>query len=882
MLAMKQLRTRLDGLLRRRRLEEELVEELEYHIDRETERLLANGMDAEEARAGARRSFGNLELTRASARETWSWEGIDRLSADLRLALRSLRRAPGFTAVATLSLALGIGAATTLFSVVDAMDFRPLPYPNADRLVVFDSPTRGPGLHEAATLDTLDRWSGCAKSCDGLALVNAGGSGGMVLVSEDGREMLDVGAASPGFFSLLGVRMFAGRDFTAEDALITEPRSLVVSYEFWRSHLGGNPDAVGKTLSVARFPVDTVRAFARVIGVLPRGFHYGSRMDGWLVKNSVAPPGGHLSSGLVVGRLRFGTTLQAANSEFVAASARAAIGRPPNTAGGVAAVRPLRTYFADNKLQSALRVLIAAVLLILLVAILNVAGLFIARLNWRRHELAVRTALGASRMSLARIPMLECLSVSLLGGILGIGLASACVRAVGMRFDQDRTGLVATLDVRVLLFACAITILVGIIAGLTPAWRASRADHSATARVRSTRGLATQRVQGMLVIMQMSLGVAIIAGGGLLSKEFLRQRYVETSFDPTSLYMVNVVPRNAITFDSERSRLLALDAQERFAAVPGVISASAEGTLIALPIVVAGNAAPVPKKDWPRLLSIGPGFFHNLRLPLISGREFNETDHAGHELVAIVNELAAKQFWPGQSPLGHRLSIGDSPGSRAVVTVVGVAGGAGVNDWLILTNTATPVIYRPYDQAPTDYVRMFVRMPGDSLSVERALLAALRDVTHQPVFRGYAIASEEWSLGSILRAQRFDALAMDAFAAFVLLLVSIGVYGIVSFAMAQREHEIGVRTALGASTRHLVLQLGRHGVVLGVIGTCLGAAVAVAGSRTLRALLPVGANLDPRILAGASLVLFSIALTATLVPVWRARRVDPMLALRAE
>ena len=261
-------------------------------------------------------------------------------------------------------------------------------------------------------------------------------------------------------------------------------------------------------------------------------------------------------------------------------------------------------------------------------------------------------------------------------------------------------------------------------------------------------------------------------------------------------------------------------------------------------------------------------------------REFNESDRAGHELVAIVNEMAAKNFWPGQSPLGRRLTISDSTGSPAVVTVVGVAGGAGVNDWLVLTNPGTPVIYRPYDQAPTDYVRMFVRMPGDSMSVERALQAALKDVSHQPLF--HAFASMEWSLGSILRAQRFDALAMDAFAAFVLLLVSIGVYGIVSFAVAQREHEIGVRTALGASTRHLVFQLGRHGVVLGVIGTCLGVAVAVAGSRTLRALLPVGAGLDPRILAGASLLLFSIALTATLVPALRARRVDPMIALRAE
>ena len=617
MFALTQFRTRLVGLFRRRQVEDELIEELDYHIERETDRLVANGIDLEEARAAARRSFGNLEVTRASARETWSWEWIDHSSADLRLALRSLRRAPGFTAVATLSLALGIGAATTLFSVVDAMDFRPLPYPNADRLVVFDSPTRGPGLHEVATLDTLDRWSGCAKSCDGLALVASGWSGGLTLVRDDGREGLDVGLASPGFFSLLGVQMFAGRDFTPEDAVITEPRSIVVSYEFWRSHLGGKSDAVGQTLAVARFPIDTVRAFARVIGVLPKGFHYGSHMDGWLALNSVAAPGGRLASGLIVGRLRFGTTLQRANSEFVAASARAAIGRPPSTAGGVAAVRPLVTYFANNRLQSALRVLIAAVLLILLVAILNVAGLFIARLNWRRHELAVRTALGASRMSLARIPMLECLSVSLLGGILGIGFASACVHAVGMRFEQDQTGLVATLDVRVLLFACTITILIGIIAGLTPAWRAARSDLSATARVRSTKGRATLRVQGILVILQMSLGVAIIAGAGLLSKEFLRQRYIETSFDPASLYMMNVVPRNAITFDAERSRRLALDAQARFAAVPGVISASVEGTLIALPIVVEGNAMPIPKKAWPRLLSIGPGFFRNLRVPRI-------------------------------------------------------------------------------------------------------------------------------------------------------------------------------------------------------------------------------------------------------------------------
>jgi putative ABC transport system permease protein len=881
MFALTQLRTRLVGLFGRRRIEEELVEELEYHIERETDRLVASGMDAELARAAARRSFGNLEVTRASARETWSWEWIDRLSADLRLALRSLRRAPGFSAVATLSLALGIGAATTLFSVVDAMDFRPLPYPNADRLVVFDSPTRGPGLHEVATLDTLDRWTGCARSCDGLALVGSGG--GVILVGNDATEHLDVGSASPGFFGLLGIRMFAGRDFSVEDAHVEDPHAIVVTYEFWRSHLGGNLEAVGKTLVVARFPADTERQLVRVVGVLPPGFHYGSHEDGWMAMNAVVTRGDYASSGVVVARLRNSTTIQAANAEFVAASARAATGRPTNTKGGVAAVRPLRSYFAYPYLQSALLVLVAAVLLILLVSILNVAGLFIARMNWRRHELAVRTALGASRASLARIPMIECVSISLLGGILGIGFATASLGAVGMRFSQDRTGLVARLDLRVFFFACAVTLLVGILAGLMPAWRASRADLSATTRVRSSKGPTTQRVQGGLVIMQMALGLAIVAGAGLLSKEFLRQRYVETTFDPTDLHLVNVVPRNALRFDSSRSRMLAMEAQQRFAAIPGVISASAEGTFGLLPVLVDGQTAPLPKKDWPMLLSIGPDFLRQLRLPVISGREFNETDRAGHEPVAVVNELAAKQFWPGQSPLGRRIVIGDSTSSRAVVTVVGVAGGTGANDWLILTRAATPTIYRPYDQAPTEYVRLFVRMPGDSISVERTLLAALRDVTHQPVMRGYSIgSSEESELGSILRAQRFDAVAMDTFAAFVLLLVAIGVYGIVSFAVAQREHEIGVRTALGASTRHLVLQLGRHGAVLGMFGTCLGIAVAMAGSRTLRALLPVGASLDPRILAGASLVLFAIALTATLVPAWRARRVDPMIALRAE
>lgn len=804
---------------------------------------------------------------------------MDRLTQDVRGALRSIARNPGFSCLVLLCLALGIGLNTAIFSVVDTLLIRPLPYPDPDRIVLLFDVTQGaqgkPQQYNASSPNFL-AWKAQSTVFERLAAMEStyrnltGGE----------PERIAVAAVSEGFFDLLGATTVTGRTFLPAEDKPGGPLVAVLSHGFWQKRFGGRK--IG-------FPLVLDGKTYSVVGVLKPGFHFMREADLWipLAINEAHQPESPTTHYLfTAARLQPGVTIEKAQAEMSTIANRLAEEQPATNAQWTVDVVPLRENLV-GELRMALLVLLAGVGVLLLIACANVGNLLLIRAAGQRDEIAIRSALGADRSHIIRLILTESTVLSLIGGALGIALAAAGVRVLPQIGPQSLTPLPEVrIDLRVLAFALFVALLSGLIPALPAALRISRVN--ATERIkggahRSTEGVQGRRLQGGLVVSEIALALVLLVCAGLTIKSFRQLYETPLGFTPDHVLMVQISLPDWKYEDADQITTFWRDLLPRIQSLPGVVAA---GTTHALPVndfvlstifKVEGRIPASPDEQLSaNFRKVSPGFFRTLEIPLLEGRLFNDLDDGERPPVAIVSREMARRFWPGESAVGKRIQRGNNPWS----TVVGVVGdvydeaiGGGFGNTLYIPHAQSPKSANPTVHL---LVRTAVEPTSLAGAVRRAVLTVDRD---QPVDEITTL--EQWVATSV-SSRRFATLLLSLFAGLGVLLAVIGVYGVLSYAVGQRRHEIGVRMALGAKAKDISRMVLRQGLSLTAIGLTIGLAVALTVTRLLSSLLYGIEPTDPATFAEITVGLMAVAALASWLPARRATRVDPVRSLKQE
>jgi len=801
---------------------------------------------------------------------------VDSVIQDLRYAIRTLLKSPGFTLVAVLTLALGIGANTAIFSVVDAVLLRPLPYPASDRLVAIWGSFGADRERVTAYTDVMD-FRAQNTSFEAIG-VERGES--VNLTGRETPERLNGEFVTADVFGVLGAKAAQGRTFTAEETTPGSGREVaVLSYDAWKTRFGADPGILGRPLLLNARP-------HVVIGVMPPGFTspFGPT-DVWLPITSIPSPETFdrgVQNVWAIGRLRAGTTLARARNDLGTIARRLAAQYPTSNAGWGVTLIPLREQVAGD-VGPALLILLAAVGLVLLIACANVANLQLARGAARRHEITVRASLGAGRARLVRQLLTESLLVSAAGGAAGLLLAAwatgALVRAVpgGVpSFEPVR------MDGAVLLFTAGAAVFAALLFGLAPALAVSRADLGDALRVRAPEGRrGGAGLRSGLVVAELALCMVLMASAGLLLRSVGRMRRVDPGFDPGNLLTFEFRLPRAKYRDAAAMAAFFERVVPQLRAVPGVAGAALVG---ATPFTgnwddVAYTVADRPEPEAgraPKALrdAVSDGYFGTMRIPLVAGRDFDARDRAGALPVVIVSRELARREWPGASALGKRIRpVGDSAWS----TVVGVVGDSRQRT---LGEDLRPRLYVPVLQSPMAFSNVVARTTGDPLALAPSVRAALWSVDpDQPVWE---VTSMDRLLARSMRQERFTTLLTGLFAALALLLAAVGVYGVMAYTVSQRTREVGIRLAVGATPGQVVGLVLGQGVRVTAAATVLGLAGGLAAARLIQGqLFGVGPD-DPLTFVIVPAVLAGVALLACWLPARRAARVDPVVALRSE
>jgi putative ABC transport system permease protein len=799
---------------------------------------------------------------------------------DIRYAARVMRKSPGFALVAVFTVALGVGANTAIFSVANAVLLRPLPYPESERLFIL-SQTNRQTTRAGFSFADLQEFRAEARSFEQCAgfyseMVNFGG----------GREAAQLPASfvNSDFFAALGTRPALGRAFNAEEDGAGAAQAVVISDRVWHEQFGADPQVVGRKVTLDGRPFE-------VVGVAPAGFHFREKVDLWLPLGlwPASRERGRSYALFAVARLRPGVTPEGARSEVETIAARLAREYPKTNAERGAALWPLREELVGD-VRPALKVLLAAVGLVLLIACANVANLLLARSASRRQELAVRAALGASRARLARQLLTESVLLALVGGALGVLLAfwgvDAVTAAGGGAVELPAGEGAPPLDRNVLLFSLGVSLLSGLFFGLAPALRAARRDLAAELK-KGGRGAAGEgrRLSGALVVSEVALSLVLLVGAGLLLKSFMLLRGGATGYNPERVLTVGVsLPRATYRADDDRARF-AGRVLERVRALPGVEQAASSYPLPVYGMswgklcAAEGYEPPAPNQYPPcQTASVSPGFFKTLEIPLLRGRDFAESDGPGAPPVVVVDETLAARTWPGEDPVGKRLNVvGNGP--REVVGLVGA-----VKNWG-LGEAPRPQIYLPHAQrlegsGLVPFVYFAVRTGVEPETLAAGVRGAIAEADREAAV-AQARAMDELLDRSVGR-QRFAALLMEIFAGIALVLAAVGLYGVVSYGVARRTREIGIRVALGARPGDVLASVIRAGMRLTLAGLVLGLAGSLTLTRLLAGMLYGVKATDPTVYATVALALAAVALLACYFPARRATRVDPLVALRHE
>jgi putative ABC transport system permease protein len=889
-------RHRVRVLLRGAAYDRDLADEVQFHLSLDAEHGERGGLAPGAASDAARRRFGNVTYLREETRRQTALSIVDDIVQDIRYAVRAFRRTPGFALAATLTLALGIGATTTIFSVVDGVLLRGLPYRDAGRVVGLWE-TSDNGGFRLPSYPTFKDWRAESQSWSNAFEEIAFVKGVDVLYrGENGPERMLASSVSPGFFHLLGTPALLGRTFLPDEERAGANRVIVISYNLWQQRFGGDKAIVGKGIPISGAP-------ATVIGVMPRGFAYPDWSMLWQpiatierTDSSLGRRGVH-SDSRTIARLRPGADSARVAAVMRTVEQRLAQAYPNEQAHWTSAVmQPIRDEILGN-IKPTLIMLGGAVLLVLLLACANVANLALVRGAARGRELAVRAAIGAGRRRLVRQLLVESLTLAVAGGALGVGFAWVVIRAIR---NAANTNLPRASEIvvesRVVVFAVVVTALAALLAGVMPALRATRTAMLARLRSGAHGSVGSRgdvRTRSVLVAAQFALALVLLIGSGLLLRSFAKLQRVDLGFDPENRVAIALFPPAAKYTDAPADLSLYRALLERVANVPGVRDVAIvnhlpiSGGYITSPVQVDGRTIDVTRQPEALYRTASESYLHTMGMRVARGRWFTNSDMSERGGF-VINEALAKRVWPGADPLGQRVTLRRSSqlrpdfGQPITGTVIGV-----IKDMkqLSIDGVAAPEVYVPWTLEVWPWITLVAHVQNPAREIPQ-IRRAILDVEPGLAVAGKSLqgglVTIESSLTSSIAQRRLATSLVGGFAVAALLLAAIGMYGVISYGVAQRTREMGIRMALGASRRRILRLVLGEGMRLAIAGALLGIVAALASTRLIASLLFGVVPTDPLTFVATPLLLAAVAILATYIPARRATRLDPTLAIRGD
>jgi len=865
---------RLRALLRHPAVENELDDELRFHLEQQTDKYVKSGMSEAEALCRVRLEFGGLDQVKNECREARGVSLVETLVQDLHYSARTLLHSPAFTACAVLTLALGIGANTAIFSVVNTVLLNPLPYSNPQELLAARN------NDSLANLEDIQHQTNSFASSGGINIEPMDFTG-------NGNPMrVHAAHVDAGLFTTLGIQPMLGRWISANEDVKGGPRNVVVSYPFWRDFLGSDPHVLGRAIRLSDNSYT-------VIGVMPRDFTLPKELAEVFVSLWVAYPDAAAERDVhfmhTYWRLKPGVPLAQAQADMAQADHRLAEEFPDSEKERGTLLIPLHEWLVGD-VRPALLILFAAVGLVLLISCANFAMLLMARAVARQRELMIRASLGARHGRLIRQKLTESTLLALVGGAAGLIAAKAGTTLLLALKPAELPHLDAIpMDARVFMFVFAISLLTGLLFGLLPAWSAARGDIAEALRENSrttTTGVSRSPLRSFLVTAELALALILLSGAGLLIKGFLRLRSVDPGFNPANVITMYLqlpgtrYPKIPMQTNFRRELL------GRINSIPGIEAAMITdlplgGNYVGHRVVIDGGPTPaVGAEPMVQTLSIMGEYFGVMQIPIHAGRDFRAMDREGQPRVVIVNETFVRQLLPGQNPIGSRINWARADDPNDWMTIIGVAGDVKHSG---LNQPVDPAIYAPFSQNDETWRKFMTLVIRTRVPVE----GVIEDVKKQVWSLDSQIpVSDIQSMDDLLAAsvaqERFNMLLLGSFAVLAVVLAGVGIYGMVAYRVNQRTQEIGVYIALGAQHRDVLRLVMTDAVKLGLLGISLGLAGAIALTRVMVSLLFAVKPTDPAILIGVALLLATVAMLACYIPARRALSIDPMTALRRE
>jgi putative ABC transport system permease protein len=865
---MKLLR-KFHALFRKEKLDAEMAEEMRAHLELQIDEHIRRGMTPDEARYAAQREFGGVEQIKERARDARGWRWVDDLRQDLRFGARTLSREPGFAAVCILVLALGIGANTAIFSVVDAIVLRPLPVPEPERVMrVWETNAARKVTGFSVSFQDYGDWVRLSRSWTALAALD---NRNVNLLADGEPEHLRAQLATSNALSLFGWRVAHGRGFSAEDDQPGRGDVVILSDALWRRRFAADPGVLGRFVVVDGKPKTVIGVFAPDRGL-------AAEAEILLPLHPFASPDRDDRDLEVYGRLKPGISLAQAQEEMVAVAREIERQNPQDNAGWSARLEPLFDVAVGRNLSVALYLVFGAVGVLLAIACANFSSLLLVRAAKRGRELAIRAALGGGRGRLVRQLTTESLLLAVLGGTVGVALAAWSLEFIRSRGEADLPRVnEVVLDGRVLAFAVLATVVTGVVAGLLPAWSASRIDvqHG----LKNSGGSSTpqrNRLRNTLVIGQLALSIVLLTVAGVLVRTFERLQRTDLGFRSEQLLTARLGP-----FDGSGGKTLVENLIERVRVLPQVTAVGAISNAPMAAYNTSNHVFPVGpatiattesiQSEW-RIVT--EDYFRAMQIPVVRGRAFARTDDGGTGRVVIVNQALARQLWGDEDPIGRQINPG---GGKTYSTVVGVVGDVRSRD---PAQPPQPGYYLSAHRSLWGPMTLTVRTRGNALDLVPQLRTELRAL--DPTLPLFDVQTMEELIDRRLAPQRTVTVLLGAFAALALTLAVTGLYGVMAHATGQRTREVGIRMALGAQRADVVRPLVTHGARLIVAGSIGGLVLALVVGALLRGKFEQISAVDPVALSAATLLLGGVSLLACYLPARRASRLDPLIALRTE
>src|SRR6266540_1740720 len=872
------LKTALRALLRKRQAERELDDELRYHIEQQTEQNIRLGMNPEEARCAASKVFGGVEQAKEQSRDTRGVRWLEDLFQDLRYGARMLLKNPGFTLIAVLTLALGIGANTSFFSIVNSVLLKPLPYEHPDQLVqLWEAPRVG--VRGASSPGAFLDWKEQSTSFESLSLLL---NIDLNLTGEGEPDRISGVKMSASGLQILRARPMLGRVFAPDEDQPGREKTIVLTHRLWQRRFGGDTNIVGRSIQLSDQDYT-------VIGVLPPRFLPWDEPE-FIIPSSVAPEDANQRAAHwlnVFGRLKAGLTVEQARAEVNALSARLKPLYPPYKKNFVVNIATMQELMTGD-IKPTLLMLLGAVGFVLLIACANVANLLLARALARRREMAIRAALGAGRWRVIRQLLTESVLLALIGASLGLLLAFWSVDALSHHTAVSLPRVQEVkLDLRVLGFALCVSLLSGLAFGLAPAVQASNPDLNETLKEsgRGVQGSARNNVRNLLIVSEVALALILLIGAGLLLNSFFRLSNVPPGVNPKNALTMQISLPDKKYPNVERRVAFYQQALERIKNIPGI---EAAGVTKTMPLAGSSPSIFFSIVDRPGQPESGyltdfdfctPGYFQAAGIPLRTGRLFDQSDRPVTARVVLINETLARQYFPNEDPLGKLIHLevftGKIDEGWEIIGIVGDVRQRGQ------AQNASTCVYRPqaFSFGGSDG-HLVIRTTGTPMAMAESVRRAILEVDPaQPVAN---VRTMEDVLGASVAQRRLIMMLLSGFAGASLLLAAIGLYGVIAYGVSQRTHEIGIRIAMGGQARDVLQLVIGHGMKLALIGVGLGLIGSVALTRLLKTLLYGVSATDPITFTLIALLILCVALLACWIPARRATKVDPMITLRSE